>query len=158
MAAPNLPPGLEALRDIHPPPPPPWWPPAPGWWALAGLAAAALAALLWWRRRRVRPAPLAAALKELEALDSLEGAELAAALSLLLRRLVAALDGSDAAALAGEAWLRHLDAALEGAPFSRGPGRVLLEAPYRRDPQFDAGALRALVRRWIEARGREGRR
>lgn len=120
------------LRDIHLPPPPGWWPPAPGWWLLAALLLAALTGLALWLRRRMRKARHRAALEaELTlALAADSPAEQVVALSQLLRRAARQVD-PQAATLSGEAWLRWLDGADASAPFSQGPGRVLLDGPFR---------------------------
>jgi hypothetical protein len=139
------------LRDIHLPPAPGWWPPAPGWWVLAILAVALsawLAVYLYrsWCRRRYRRAVMTE-------LDRCVGtarddpAALAAALSNFLRRLSRHQDAGKAA-LAGEPWLAHLDRGAGSDEFTRGVGRVLIEAPFRRTVQYDSAALIALVRRW----------
>lgn len=136
------------LRDIHLPPEPGWWPPAPGWWLLAGLAAILLALLMaaclrrWRRRRRRRAIGLAVR----EAMAATDPATRVTALSSLLRR--AARRHAPAMATAhGEAWLSLLDGDSPERPFSRGPGRLLLEAPYRRSGATDAEveSLAALV-------------
>lgn len=160
------------LRDIHQPPAPSWWPPAPGWWL---VAAAVLLALLAWawiaRRRRRRRRELLAVFD-----DALERAATPplqiAAMSELLRRAGRRRDPA-ADRLQGEAWLEFLDdAPPPGAnkqasrapaepspelhPFSRGPGRLLLEGGYRRqiDPAKVA-ELRPLVRaRYLQWMGR----
>ncbi|MBS0582616.1 MAG: DUF4381 domain-containing protein [Proteobacteria bacterium] len=140
------------LRDIHLPAPPSWWPPAPGWWLLAMLALALFIFLFLYfykkaqlrRRRR-------AVLAEFERTLAVTGSDapaLAAALSAFLRRL--AMRGTpSAAALAGEAWLAHLDACCGGEEFAKGIGRALIEAPYRAQAEFDAPALIALARRAV---------
>ena len=139
------------LRDIHLPPAPGWWPPAPGWWLLAIVALALLGWLLvvgyrsWLRRRRRR-----AILAELDrCIDTARSdpAALATALSQFLRRLSKQNDSANAA-LPGERWLEHLDQGADSDEFTRGIGRVLIEAPFRPVMQYDAAALIALVRRW----------
>jgi len=140
-----------ALRDIHLPPAPGWWPPAPGWWLL-GLALLVL--LAWtvvllhrsWQRRRFRRAVM----HELDrciAAAGRDSAELATALSGFLRRISKRIDAA-ASALAGESWLAHLDRAGGDGEFTSGVGRVLIEAPFRPAPAYDAPVLIALVRRW----------
>jgi hypothetical protein len=139
------------LRDIHLPPAPDWWPPAPGWWV---LALAALALLVWlfvlcyrsWRRRLRRRAVLAELDRKIDATRN-DPIALATALSHFLRRM-SKQAGNEAAALAGERWLEHLDAAAGSDEFTGGVGRVLIEAPFRPVMQYDAPALIALVRRW----------
>lgn len=140
------------LRDIHLPAEPGWWPPAPGWWVLALLLLAALVALAlqWVRHRRRR--------QHMQRLDALVDAALqrhpgeqaagalAAELSQLLRRGARACDPA-AAALDGAAWLRWLDGDDPLAPFSRGAGRVLADAPYRpSSPRAAIEAAAPLVR------------
>jgi hypothetical protein len=142
------------LRDIHLPPPPSWWPPAPGWWLLAiVLGVAVVLGTRWllreWRARRRRRAVRA----ELERIAARHAARpdpvrCAAEVSRLLRRASLLLDRR-AAALQGEAWLDFLDAQGGGHGFRDGAGRVLLDAPYRRQAHVDADGLIALTRIWI---------
>src|SRR5690606_21265226 len=77
-----------------------------------------------------------------------DAARLAAELSGVLRRASLLLDAR-AAAMHGEAWLAFLDARTGGDAFRNGPGRALLDAPYRRVAECDADALVALVRGWL---------
>jgi len=147
------------LRDIHLPEPVSWWPPAPGWWLLLLSIALIIGGLWWWRRRdRHRRLDLRqAALSYLRALrqgydrDG-DAPALAAGLSALLRRIsLQVYPRTEVAGLTGEAWLAFLDRVLGDHRFTRGPGRVLEEAPYRRQPQIDAQALLALSEAWIQA-------
>lgn len=140
------------LQDIHLPPPPGAWPPAPGWWILAMLllAGAGFAALrlrrYWGRRqqRRARERLFDAMLR-----GTSEPAARLAALSQLLRRAARSGAGPAAATLAGNDWLRLLDGASPERPFSGGPGRLLLEGPFRASAMpeggDDAGATLAVV-------------
>ena len=143
------------FRDIHAAPPPSWWPPAPGWW----LAAAVLLALLgWlavrlraaWRRRVYRRRILA----ELDTLADCAPEQLAARVSVFLRRLALAhFDRARVAPLSGRAWLAFLDATGGGGGFVSGPGRVLARQPYAppaRGEGVDAGGLLALARHWAQ--------
>ncbi|HET6603487.1 MAG TPA: DUF4381 domain-containing protein [Xanthomonadaceae bacterium] len=122
------------LRDIHWPPEPSWWPPAPGWWLLAVIAAgvlwllvrALLRTLRRWRRRVAVDALFDATL----ARAGDDGRARIAAVSHLLRRACRVRE-APAAAVGGEAWLHFLDGEDPQRPFSQGPGRVLLEAPFR---------------------------
>lgn len=132
------------LRDIHVPPAPSLWPPAPGWLLLAAalLAVTAIMLVLRWRRRRRHRAVLAMFDQHLHAATT-PAAQLAA-MSELLRRAARRHD-PQADRLDGEAWLLWLDGK-RGHDFSQGPGRALLDGPYRRDidPQTVA-ALQPLV-------------
>lgn len=138
---------LAALREWHLPDPVPWWPPAPGWWLLAGLALLFGFIVLrrWWARRR-RTAPARAALVELVALRGLVASEVddrrfTSRVSALLRRLALARYPRDqVAGLAGTRWLDFLDRTGGAGDFSRGPGRLLAEIPYRREGPAVAGA------------------
>ena len=143
------------LRDIHLPADPSWWPPAPGWWLLGALLIVFAIIVV----RRLRAANRARRWRrlivaELDPITSRhaaapDDARLAGELSVLLRRAARVLDPASAS-LRGEAWLRFLDARLGGDAFERGAGRALLDAPWRKAAQFDATALIALARRWLE--------
>ncbi|HWS27736.1 MAG TPA: DUF4381 domain-containing protein [Xanthomonadales bacterium] len=134
------------LRDIHLPPEPSWWPPAPGWWLLAMV----LCLLAWhltrlglrhWRARQRRLALVA----EFDSVLTLSGSAVQlAAISQLLRRAARSSDPA-AASLVGSAWLEFLDrsADSDSAPFSQGPGKLLLDGPYRMDP--DPASVAALI-------------
>lgn len=143
------------LRDIHLPQAIGWWPPAIGWW-LAPLALLGVVALLIWlvrRWRRVTPIKLAR--KELDALANaadLAPDEKLRRLSILLKRVaLATYDREQVAGLTGEAWLSWLDASLGEPRFSQGPGRLLMDAPYRPRPMADVEPLLALSRDWLRA-------
>jgi len=147
---------LGNLRDIALPPPVPWWPPAPGWWILAAalLAVAAvlvLRRLAHWRADAYRRA----ALRELAALEAAAGgmpaAELAAAVSALLKRTaLAAFPRADCASLSGAAWIDFLDRT--GGSFGTGPARLLPQLAYGTpaDPAA-VPAILAAAGRWISA-------
>ena len=151
-AAPELP-----LRDIVLPVEPSWWPPAPGWWLLMLLLLAALWVGGWqlhrvWSAHRRRQAILRQLEGELAEADSAEQALQRAAG--FLRRWTLAQQ-ANAATQRGEAWLEFLDAADPVRPFSRGPGRLLLDGPYRRqvDPA-EVQALLGLIRQRLRGRVR----
>jgi hypothetical protein len=99
-----------------------------------------------WRRRRYRRAVMSEFDRCIGAVRN-DPAALAAALSNFLRRLCKHEDAAKAA-LAGEPWLAHLDRGIDSDEFTRGVGRALIEAPFRRTAQYDSAALIALVRRW----------
>lgn len=141
------------LRDIHLPPPVGWWPPAPGWYA-APLAILALIGLCWWGWRRFRR--LTARKATLRQLDALAKRDLSAAeklreTALLLRRAaLSAYPREEVAGLTGEDWLRFLDRQMKGSRFSEGPGRLLLDHPYRRHSDADLRELLSLCREWAK--------
>lgn len=150
------------LRDIHAAAPPSWWPPAPGWWLLTAIVVVMLgfAARFAWRRHRQRRVRrrLLTEFDEAVASTIADPPRLATTLSTFLRRSQLRR-APHAATLTGGDWLEHLDRAAGGDEFSNGVGRALVDAPYRRDADFDAAALVALVRRTLlatfeaEARG-----
>lgn len=140
--------GALQLRDIHLPAEPGWWPPAPGWWLLATL----VAVLAWFMLRvvrrqlrlRRRRRQMMAALDALLAATPVDTQplQLLAGLSELLRRACRNY-APEALGRAGEEWLEFLDGDDPLQPFSRGPGRILLDGPYR--PTVDATQVTALL-------------
>lgn len=142
------------LRDIHLPPDPIWWPPAPGWW----LVALASVLLIGWCLKRWRTSSgsrrwrngVFAELDRLVATDATapDPVRLATGISLLLRRASLLIDRR-AATLSGEAWLGFLDRHGDGG-FVDGPGRVLLDAPFRRSAEIDTAGLIGVTRAWLE--------
>lgn len=152
-------PSALPLRDLHLPPPVGWWPPAPGWWLVAGLllALTLLGAWAWWRtapRRRLRHEALAELDRLLAAHRAApDGQRLLQGVSALLRRVAIARWGrARVARLSGDRWLAFLDQRAGAPLLASGEARLLAEAPYRPDPPgFDAEALVAACRRWIQA-------
>lgn len=145
------------LRDIHLPAEPGWWPPAPGWWLLATLVLALLAWLCWrllrhWRQRRARRVLQ----RELESAcvrhsGDADAAALVAEISALLRR-AAMRHAPHASKLQHVQWLAFLDGDDPSQPFQRGPGRLLLDGPYRSHiPRQQADALVRVVRTRLDA-------
>ena len=140
------------LRDVHRPPAPSPWPPAPGWWAVAFVLLAIVAgtAFVRGRRRRRRAAAVAMFDRKLDGASrpSTPSARLAAA-SELLRR-AARVQCADADRLQGDAWLDFLDT--PRTRFVDGPGRLLLDGPFRADVSGDESdaALRLARARFIE--------
>lgn len=147
------------LRDVHLPPSPPWWPPAPGWWLLFAVLLSILVFVLAWRWRARRRRRALARFFD----DTVDAAPdppaRIAAMSELLRRAVRDRD-PQAATLAGEAWLAHLDAGRRSPVFAAGLGRSLLEGGFRRDvPESEYRALRVVVReRFLELAMRRRRK
>lgn len=147
------------LHDIHLPAPVGWWPPAPGWWALAVLVPALLWLLVWLVRRRRRPTPEKLALLELRLLEldaELPVQDKLRRLGTLLRRVAIRLyPRAEVAALTGEAWLEWLDRPFGTPRFRAAPGRILVEAAYRRQAEADVDALIGLCREWVRRVGKE---
>lgn len=145
------------LRDLHLPEAVSWWPPAPGWWLLLALLTVGILLLLRrWLRWRAHNSARRYALRQLERIageydDRQDPVRFAKALSELLRRtMLAYAPRRDVAGLTGEAWLEWLDTGLAQPVFSQGPGRQILELPYRNPTQelavHDRERLLAAVR------------
>lgn len=125
---PNLVDMLEELAEPPAPPPVPMTPQTAGWAVLAALLVLAIAALVAWRVRRYRAnAYRRAALTALAA----AGDDPAAVSAIVRRTALAAWPREAVAGLAGEGWLAFLDRTGGDGAFAGGPGRALLDAPYR---------------------------
>lgn len=151
LPGPGATPDPLQLHDVHLPSSPSWWPPAPGWWlVLLALALAVFAAWYWRRRARRRRIRIEGLFDtSVDAVDGLPAR--IAAMSELLRRAARRSD-ANADRLAGDAWLRFLDAGQRVPTFSAGAGRTLLEGGFRREvSEQEYAALRGIVRaRFVE--------
>ena len=131
------------LRGLHLPEAIGWWPLAPGWWVLIGVALIGLGFLLHhWMRIRSHSAARRYALRQLKVIvheheQHKDTVAFAANLSELLRRtMLAYAPRQNVAGLTGEDWLACLDQDLAQPVFGSGPGRQLLDLPYR-NPNSD---------------------
>lgn len=151
---PNSP--LADLRDIHLPEPISWWPLAPGWWLLICLLILCIAGVflfIWIRRRTALKRVALAELHRIRTRSQQVGDNLQTVkeLSSLLRRTCISIDPRhQAASLVGNAWLQHLDSIGTGTVFSEGPGKLLTEAPYRRESEIDIDELLDLCQSWLQ--------
>jgi hypothetical protein len=145
------------LRDLHLPEAIGWWPLAPGWWLVIVLALVGIGFLLRaWLRRRARGAARRYALRQLDAIvqqydEHKDRVAFGSDLSELLRRAMLAYSPRlDVAGLTGEEWLQWLDQGLAQPVFSSGPGRQIIDLPYRNPntelPESDMDRLVAAVR------------
>lgn len=143
------------LRDWHAPPAVGWWPLAPGWWILLISSILLLAVAVWLWRRMTRPSVKKLARKEIESLkyaQDLSDSDRTRELSVLIRRIcLSVYPRPTIARLTGREWLKFLDQTLDEPSFSEGPGKVLIDAPYRQNADVDFESLLALCERWIEA-------
>ena len=145
------------LRDIHLPGAVSWWPPAPGWWLLLVVTIFFICTLAWSRYRKTGHTGSGAryaqaGIRELREQYSQHGdcVRTVRELSVLLRRItVSIFPRNESAGLTGMAWLEFLDRSVHGEPFSKGPGRALITAPYQSRPEIDAEALLELGETWI---------
>ena len=152
---------LSELADIHLPDAVGFWPPALGWWVLAVLVLLGLVLLYRQQlarvflRRRMRFAlrELDAAYLEFQAAAdrNVAGLQLLQRFNAVLKRVALVhYSDPDVPRLSGRAWLRFLDAQLQSADFSGGPGQALADGIYRPVFNADAEALHVLCRRWVE--------
>ncbi len=141
------------IRDLHLPELIGWWPLAPGWWVLIGLAMIGLAWLArHYLKSRARGKARRQALRQLEQLLSEyeqhgDAVRFAAAASALLRRtMLAYAPRAEIAGMTGDEWLAWLDRDLAHRQFVHGPGRMLLDLPYRPlDTDIPGAEIYALV-------------
>ncbi|MGH8560167.1 MAG: DUF4381 domain-containing protein [Methylococcales bacterium] len=142
------------LRDWHGPEAVGWWPPAPGWWIVLFAAILLGFAVVWLWRRLTRTSVKKLARKEFKCLrlnPDLSDTDRVRQLSILIRRICLSIyPRAEIAGLTGMNWLLILDKTLDEPSFSEGPGKVLLDAPYRRDAELDYESLFSLCERWIE--------
>jgi len=156
----NLAPGNSQklqLQDIHLPGSASFWPPAPGWWLLLAL----LIFITIWAVIKLRKK---ARLKKqqnliLAQLDALEADlkkhpsnETIAEINTLLRQLaVNYYPRDEIASLTGAQWLQFLDSAGGTRAFSKGAGRILVDAPYQASDltNLNLDEFVPLVRKWV---------
>lgn len=146
---------LQQLKDIHPPDPVAFWPLAIGWYVLFGVVVLLLVWsgwILWCRYQRQANYRYALSiLQQLRERASNGDDTVIAELSTLLRRTaLMKYPRIEIAGLAGEAWLRFLDRVMDGHEFHQGVGRVLVDAPYQKNPKAEWPALFELVENWME--------
>lgn len=142
------------LRDIHLPEPVSWWPLAPGWWLVLGLVVILGLVLLWVRHLRRYQSIAKLARRQLQLLRSdsaLSKSDKIRALSILMRRIsISAFPRMESASLTGAEWLRFLDSRLTEKAFSEGPGRTLLDGPYKPSGKIDLAPLFQVCEKWVE--------
>lgn len=148
------------LRDIHLPEAVSWWPPAPGWWILTALVLGTIAGgwFLYRRHIEMKRSAVRLAREQLQQIVSRYESErdpldLLRQLSVLLRRLsISLFPRTEAASLTGQTWLEFLDRQSRQNHFSTGTGRLLSEAPYRREvSSSEAEQVLGYCRQWIDA-------
>ena len=110
----------------------------------------------WWRKKKKLSA-MYLAKEELTRIENTFASEknkskLIKELSELIRRVtISVFHRNESASLTGEEWLLFLDKINGDDSFSKGAGRVLIEAPYQSSPDYDEQALLQLIKRWIES-------
>jgi hypothetical protein len=148
-----------ALRDIHLPDSILWWPPAPGWWILLFLIIVIAVSIYFFlrQRKKKRLSALYLAKQELGRIENAFSTEkdkskLIKQLSELIRRVsISLFHRHESASLTGKEWLLFLDDLMGDDSFSNGIGKVLIEAPYQAEPEYDEQALLQLISKWIDS-------
>ena len=147
------------LRDIHLPDPVSWWPLAPGWWILLLIVIITTFLIVYFirRRRNYRLSALYLAKQELVRIKNAyasnqDKSRLVKELSELIRRLsISICHREEAAALTGQDWLEFLDRYADKDKFNSDTGRILIEAPYQANPEFNSNDLIDLVSSWLDS-------
>ncbi|MEE9445967.1 MAG: DUF4381 domain-containing protein [Cocleimonas sp.] len=149
------------LKDIHLAGSPDFWPPAIGWWILLSIILLALSALFLSVRSKLRQQAklkkqrekLMAKLKMYEdKLTQNPSNKTIADMNTLLRQLaVNYYPRSKISSLTGCDWLKFLDQSGNTRGFTKGAGRILIEAPYQSgDPEnLNLDEFISLIRKWV---------
>lgn len=151
-------PASLALRDIHLPNSVLWWPPAPGWWILLCLTVIIVLSIFYIIRRRQnnRVSAIYLAKQELSRIENdykskQDKSILVKEVSELIRRVsISLFNRKESASLTGKDWLLFLDKLNGDQSFSNGVGKVLIEAPYQAEPDYDEVKLLELISSWID--------
>lgn len=139
------------LQDIHLPESASFWPLALGWWLLLALLVVVIAWLIVKVLKRAKQRKYRAKIfakfdvleKKLEAKPS---NMVIAEINTLLRQVaVTYYPRSKTASLTGGDWLQFLDKSGGTHGFSRGAGRILIEAPYRLEKQVENLNIKELI-------------
>jgi len=154
---------LLQLKDIHLPTDPDIWPLALGWWLLLALSFVVAVWLVLAIRKyfciKKHKRMLFNELEQLETkLKKSPNKDLVAETNILLRRLALAYyPNASAASLTGGDWLKFLDESGNTRSFSRGAGRILIEAPYRSGKleNYNGDEFIPLIRKWVTKTSRK---
>lgn len=144
------------LKDLHLPEAIGWFPPALGWWLVVVLIPLLIGFLYWCYKRLTRKTALKTAKQLLATIknSSLDNKQKLAELSAWLRRVAISIAPREqTAGLTGQAWLAFLDSSLKDAPFTKGAGRCLADAPYRLSApsELEISQLISLCEDWLKA-------
>lgn len=153
---------LPQLQDIHLPASPSLWPLAYGWWFLLSILIFLLAWLFLTLYRKAklkkRQKQMLSKFKSLEEkLKKNPSNKTIAEINTLLRQLaINTYPREKIASLTGSDWLHFLDQSGKTTNFSKGAGRVLIEAPYQPDTttglleNFNQDEFLPLIKKWIK--------
>jgi hypothetical protein len=150
------------LKDIHLPPSPSFWPPALGWWILLALFIGIFgisfskfySAYRKKLRKRRQHKNILSKLKSFEKkLKKNPSNQIIAEINILLRQLsVNYYPRSSIANLTGYDWLNFLDKSGQTQGFTKGAGRILIEAPYKsgETENLNLDEFIVLIRKWVK--------
>ena len=151
------------LQDIHLPAAADIWPLAIGWWILLALIVFIVGwlviKLLQRTKRKKQQEKILAKFDILEEkLRKNPSNSIIAELNTLLRQLaITYYPRAEIASLTGADWLQFLDKSGNTHDFSRGAGRILIEAPYKKENQKESqienlniNEFLPLIRNWTE--------
>jgi len=146
------------LRDIHFPGSPDLWPLALGWWLLLTVILFFLFWLAMEARQHIRKKKHNQILFEkfevlAKKLRKQPDNAVLAEINILLRQLaITHYPRAEIASLTGGDWLHFLDKSGKTQGFSRGAGRILMDAPYRSDNlrNLNTEEFIPLIRGWIK--------
>lgn len=148
---------LSQLKDIHLPQPIALWPIAPAWLAVYFLCIIFLAYLVYAGYKAQRKKYIVhfalAKLNELEKLMA-ENPKLNGALeisTLLRRTALHYYPRENIAGLTGQAWLSFLNQSGNMSAFNGEEGKLLTEAPYRKNELTDLTPLFSSAKTWLIA-------
>lgn len=154
MNTPN--PALQQLKDIHLPRAVSMWPTAPGWIMLYFILLIFTAYCLYkWLQRNKRLRAIRYARQRLMQLRALctnntDNINIAVELSTLIRRTALYYFPRESiAGLSGTAWLEFLNRSGKTNQFTDTSGRLLIDAPYRKQNNADIAPLFALTEKWL---------
>ena len=149
---------LPQLKDIHLSADPSIWPLALGWWLLMAL----ILSVIVWLFFVIRKYLLIRKHKRLlfdelalleEKLKVSPDKNLVTETNVLLRRIALAYSPeASIASLTGSDWLDFLDESGNTQNFTKGAGRILIEAPYRSGQleNYNGEEFIPLIRSWIQ--------
>lgn len=154
--APTIDPTTLALKDIHLPESFSWWPLAIGWWVLLSVLLIFIFIFFLRHKKKKHTLLIVSAKREIDKIQTeftVNGDKvlLICELSKLLRRVCISLfPRHEIASLTGDSWLQFLDRHDKNKSFSKGVGRVLIDAPYRKFTDYDEQQLINLVKSWLK--------
>ena len=149
------------LKDIHLAAPPSFWPPAVGWWILLAVTLIALAKAFVWLKTRLNKKRLQEQQRKnlLNKLSLLEAKlvkkpsnKVIAEINTLLRQYaINYYPRSKISSLTGSDWLNFLDKSGNTKGFTKGAGRILVEAPYQKISleNLNQDEFIPLIRGWV---------